>query len=87
MIDVTESLYWAVRENLLSAVQAIVEATKIDINRQNHHGMTPLDLACIHGHEEIALYLVRKGAHVNPRDTSGMTLLQFHGITPGTRCT
>ena len=87
MIDVTESLYWAVRENVFSAVQAIVEATKIDINRQTHHGLTPLHLACMHGHEEIARYLVRKGAHVNPRDTGGMTSLLFHGIIGGTRCT
>ena len=80
MIDVTQSLYWAVRENVLIAVQAIVEATQIDINRQTHNGLTPLHLACMHGHEEIARYLLESGAHVNACDTSGMTPLHLASL-------
>ena len=73
MIDVTESLSWAVRENVLIAVQIIVEVTHIDINTQSYNGLTLLHLACMHGHETIARYLLSKGARVNIDDTSGIT--------------
>ena len=80
MIDVTESLSWAVRENLLIAVQAIVEATHIDINSQSYNGLTLLHLACMYGHERIARYLIGKGARVDACDTSGMTSLHFASL-------
>lgn len=77
MINVTESLSWAVRENVLIAVEAIVEATHIDINinEQSYNGLPLLHLACMHGHEKIAKYLLEKGARVSTGDTSGMTSL------------
>ena len=68
MIDLIESLSWAVRENVLIAVQAIVEAAHIDINSQSYNGLTLLHLACMHGHEEIARYVLKNGAHVNACD-------------------
>ena len=86
MIDVTESLYWAVRENMLIAVRAIVEATHININRQSYNGLTPLHLACMHGHEEIARYLIENGARVNVRDTSGMTPLHLVSLADCEAC-
>ena len=73
IVDVTKSLSWAVRENLLIAVQAIVEGRHVDINGQSYYGLTPLHLACMYGQEEIARYLLENGAHVNACDTSGMT--------------
>ena len=79
-IDVTESLYWAVRENLLIGVQAIVDVTHIDINKQNPNGLTLLHLACMHGHEEIARYLIENGAHVNTCDISGVTPLHLASL-------
>ena len=80
MIDVTESLSWAVRENVLIAVQAIVESTHTDINRPSYNGLTLLHLACMHGHEKIARYLVEKGAIVNACDTSGITSLHLASL-------
>ena len=80
MIDLTESLSWAVRENVLIAVQAIVEATHIDINRQSYNGLTLLQLACMHGHGKIARYLIENGARVDTCDTSGMTSLHFASL-------
>ena len=77
MVDVPESLSWAVRENVLIAVQAIFEATHIDINSQSYNGLTLLHLACMYGHERIARYLIGKGARVDTCDTSGMTSLHL----------
>ena len=76
MVDVTQSLHWAVRENAFRAVQAIVEATHIDIDKQSY-GSTPLHVACTHGHEEIARYLIKNGARVNAWNASGMTPLSL----------
>ena len=80
MIDVTESLSWAVREDVLIAVQAIFKATYIDINRQSYNGLTLLHLACMYGHEKIARYLIEMGACVNTCDTSGMTSLHLASL-------
>ena len=79
MVDVTQSLHWAVRENAFRAVQAIVEATHIDIDKQSY-GLTPLHVACTHGHEEIARYLIENGARVNARNASGMTPLYLASL-------
>ena len=79
MVDVTQSLHWAVRENAFRAVQAIVEATHIDIDKQSY-GLTPLHVACTHGHEEIARYLIKNGARVNARNVSGMTPLSLASL-------
>lgn len=80
MVDVTQSLHWTVRENALRAVQAIVKATHIDIDKQSY-GMTPLHVACTHGHEEIVRYLIKNGARVNARNASGMTPLSLASLT------
>ena len=80
MVDVTQSLHWAVRENELRAVQAIFEATHIDIDKQSY-GLTPLHVACTHGHEEIVRYLIKNGARVNARNASGMTPLFLASLT------
>lgn len=79
MVDVTQSLHWAVRENALRAVQAIVELTHIDIDKQSY-GLTPLHVACTHGHEDIARYLIENGARVNARNASGMTPLSLASL-------
>ena len=79
MVDVTESLHWAVRENVLCAVQAIVKAMHIGIDKQSY-GSTPLHVACTHGHSEIARYLIENGARVNARNASGMTPLYLASL-------
>ena len=82
MVDVTQSLHWAVRENALSAVKAIVETTHIDID-QKSYGMTPLHIACTYSREEIARYLIKNGARVNACDVSGATPLSLASLADG----
>ena len=82
MVDVTQSLHWAVRENALRAVQAIVEATHIHIDKKSY-GMTPLHIACTHSREEIARYLIENGARVNACDASGATPLSLASLAGG----
>ena len=79
MVDVTQSLHWAVRENVLCAVRVIFEATHIDIDKRSY-GLTPLHVACESGHEEIARYLIENGARVNARNVSGMTPLSLASL-------
>ena len=82
MVDVTQSLHWAVRENALSAVIAIVETTHIDINKKSY-GMTPLHVACTHSREDIARFLIENGARVNACDEFGMTPLSLASLADG----
>ena len=82
MVDVTQSLHWAVRENALRAVKAIFEATHIDIDTKSY-GMTPLHIACTHSREEIARYLIENGARVNACDASGVTPLSLASLADG----
>lgn len=64
-------LYRAIEENRLSDVKKIVESG-YDINQvfkleldYSFHGLTPLLAACETKNEEIANYLIQKGANVN----------------------
>ena len=82
MVDVTQSLHWAVRENALRAVKAIVEATHIDIDKKSY-GMTPLHVACTHSREDIARFLIENGARVNACDEFGMTPLSLASLADG----
>lgn len=48
----------------------------MDVNISNRLGNTPLHVAAIKGHEEIARLLLEKGADTNIKNHSGNTPLQ-----------
>lgn len=68
------TLLEAVTYDDLEAVKSFVEAGA-DINAANDYGHTPLLIACNYGYEEVAVYLITKGANVNSRGKDGGTAL------------
>lgn len=63
-----ESLLKGARLGNLAEVRLAVEA-KINVNCQTPYGVTPLSLACDHGHDAVAEYLLEQGADPNLKDT------------------
>ena len=55
----------------LPIVQYLIEKQNVDINIKGWNGKTPLHLACLEGHHNIAEYLISKGANINAKDTIG----------------
>jgi outer membrane protein assembly factor BamB len=62
-----ESLRRGARLGDLGLVQAAIE-NKVDVNSQTEYGVTPLSLACDHGHEAVVRYLLDHGADPNIKD-------------------
>ena len=68
------ALLLAAREGALAGVQALVEVGA-DLNVADRDGTTPLVMAIINRHNDVAALLAEKGADVNAADSSGMTAL------------
>lgn len=49
-----------------------------DVNKFSDDGFTPLGLACYFGHEELARFLVLKGADVNLASKNGFNVFPIH---------
>lgn len=49
--------------------------------KKKAEGVTPLHLAAIHGHAEIALALIKAGADVGATDNDGRTALHFAALS------
>ncbi len=58
----------------LSKVKALIEA-KVDVNAASEYGVTPLALACDHGHDAVVAALLQAGATPNTKD-------QFYRVSP-----
>lgn len=72
----TPVLYWAVTENDIEGVQALL-AHGADPSRQDSIGATPLAAAAIDGHERIVRLLLEHGANPNQHIRGGATPLIF----------
>ena len=65
-----KTFQWAVALNQVAIVFSLWSRYKIvetNVNAQNDHGMTPLICSVAFGHEEMARFLLGKGADVNAR--------------------
>ena len=69
-----DPLYLALREGSLKAAQALVDWPKTKIDERTPQDESPLMMACLRGHAEIARQLVARGADVNK---TGWTPLHY----------
>src|SRR5882724_8098182 len=74
--QVSLALVNACREGNTVRLKALVEAGA-EVNVTNHEGWTPLMIAALKGHLEIARILVAKGAALEAANGSGWTALRF----------
>lgn len=71
----TTILHVGSRHGLSSAVAALLDRTRADIEATDAHALAPLSLAALWGHERVAQLLLEKGANINPKNANGWTPL------------
>ena len=72
-------LYLALREPSLKAAEAILASPKVDVEARTKEDESPLMLAALKGHREIAEKLVAKGADVNKTGWAPLHYAATHG--------
>lgn len=73
--DKNSQLLTKTMQNDMAAVKKLIESGA-NINQQNErYGHTPLIIACVYGYEDLARYLIAKGADVNIKGKDGSTAL------------
>jgi len=76
-VRLSHATFWAAaKSGDMANVQELVEQG-IDVNARPTGGHAALEWAVINGHGEIAEFLIRKGAHVNPKTENGKTPLDL----------
>ena len=66
-------LMLAVEEGLLTTVQALLSAPRIDINAKKPDGITALFVAAANGNYDVVKALIKQGADVDITDNHGQT--------------
>ena len=70
--------HWAVIFNCSDVICFLLkECSDIDVNVTNDHMHTPLHLAHLYGHTQIALYLIQHGADMYAIDSDGCTPYEY----------
>jgi ankyrin repeat protein len=72
--DKLDPLYVALREGSLKAAQALIDWPKTNIDARTAQDESPLMMACLRGHAEMARRLIARGADVNK---TGWTPLHY----------
>ena len=78
------ALMYAARSGCAACVKTMVDA-RVDVDRPNPDGMTPMIMALDNGHPDIALYLLQHGANPHVWDWWGRTALYVAVTTRGGR--
>ena len=58
----------AIRSGDLAPLSKMIEETPVLLNAKDQRGSTPLILATYYNHEEIAIFLIEKGANIDAID-------------------
>ena len=69
------ALHYAARQGALDAVRALAASPKLDLDRKDPDGLTPLLYATLNGHYDVAAFLLERGADPNAADSYGRTVL------------
>jgi ankyrin repeat protein len=85
IIDFTENLnlFEATAAGKFDEVAHLIFKFPNDINNYSDDGFTALGLACFFGQEEVARYLVLKGADVNLSSNNGYNVYPLHAAIAG----
>ena len=75
--DYEPNIFKACEEGKLTSVQWLIEKEKVNKNKKDEFGYTPLKYACEYGHLSIAQYLLSKGANIKIKDLNGNSLIHF----------
>lgn len=80
------ALHWAAKSGDREMVLQLVEVARrggapVNVNARSYGGYTPLHLAALHRHDDVAVLLVGLGALVHVRDHSGRRAYQY--LSPG----
>ena len=70
-------LRFAIRNGDVDRVQYILETSDIDVNFNDHNGITAIHEAAINGYSEIIKLLLDHDAEINKQDNEGFTCLDY----------
>ena len=70
-------LYLAASCGSTKVVKCLLNDKRIDMNLTNPQGLTPLQIACSRGHDEVCAILLQHGACVDSRTEEGITALHY----------
>ena len=76
-LGVTSPLHQFVKDGNKKSVRDLLRDPSTDLNALDEAGRSPLHIACLYGHVDIAKYLRTKGAAINNDDDSGNTPLHY----------
>lgn len=73
-------IFEAVRNNNVSAAQAILKKTPAALRSRDKNGWSPLHLAVLEGYEDMSRFLLEQGASVSVTDNGGYTPLHWAAV-------
>ena len=73
----SQEIFQAVRDGELDAIKPLLEKKPGLVNSKDLNNRTPLHFAAMTGNQQIAEYLISKGAVLDPKNSDGRTPLHF----------
>ena len=82
-LDVFEAAAAGALDRVKTIVEEDVDVSADLVNAYSHDGFTALGLAAFFGHEDVATYLLTKGAQVNTASQNRMRVMPLHSAVAG----